>query len=447
MRNIGLALIRTGIRTLVLTLTLTRTLAVTLAVTLTLTLAGFAPGRLYAETAALPDLTTAGPGTVIALPGGDYGVLTLKGGGGAPGNPLVIKAADPANPPRFAGLMLDNTADVVLDGLIFKYHFAAGDPIYIQPFKVNTSKDVTIRNTLFDGDVATGVSAVDDGFPYGIGLSVRWCDGFTLQASEIRSFHRGLGISESDNITLLANDIHALRSDGLNLAQVTNLLIEGNYIHDFLRNLASTDHSDMIQFWTTQTTAPSHDITIRDNVLDSGIGTYTQSIFMRNELVDQKKAGPEMFYRNITITGNVIINAHLHGITVGETDGLLIANNTLIANPASNGPEHNPMVFIPQIRVAHTARNVQILRNVSYKIDPAPPLSGWIIARNYGVQNRSAREPGFYDLVFADPEAGDPRNLASFAYRPDGVLAGAGIGAARLDAVNPAIKAGRGTPP
>ncbi len=422
---------------------------------LALVVAGFGGCTLWPDPARASDLSAdlatqlgnAGPGTVITLPGGDYGVLTLKAGGGAAGNPLVIKAADAADPPRFSGLVLENVTDVVLDGMVFKYRFAAGDPIFAQPFKVAKSKDVTISHALFDGDVATGVSAIDDGYPYGIGLTVRWCDGFTLQTSEIRSFHRGLGVSESDHITLRANDIHGLRSDGLNMAQVTNVLIEGNYFRDFARDVASTDHSDMIQFWTTNTTAPSHDITIRDNVLDSGIGTYTQSIFMRNELVDQKKAGPEMFYHTVTITGNVIINAHLHGITVGETDGLLIANNTLIANPASNGPEKNPLVFIPQIRVAPKAVNVQIRRNVSYKIDPPPRLSGWVMDKNFAVQNASPRLAGFYDLVFADPEAGDPRNLSSFAYRPDGVLAGAGIGAARLDAAHPAIKAGRGTAP
>ena len=401
----------------------------------------------YAETSLTAELAAAGPGTVIELPGGDYGTLALKGGGGTPENPVVVRAANPADPPRFIGLALDGVAHVVLDGLIFDYSFTLGDPIYAQPFKVNKSRDVTIRNTLFDGDVARGVSVADDGFGYGIGLTVRWSDGFTLQTSEVRGFHRGLGISESDNITLRGNEIHALRSDGINCAQVKNVLIEGNYIHDFLRSLASSDHSDMIQFWTTGTTTPSRDIAIRDNVLNSGKGAYTQSIFIRNELVDQGKAGPEMFYQNVKITGNVIINAHLHGITVGETDGLTIANNTLVQNPASKGPEDNPMVFIPQIRVVATAINVNILRNVAYKMDPTPLRSGWIISKNYAVQNRTRAEGGFYDFIFVNPESGDPSDLTSFAYRPDGPLFGAGSGASRLDAGRPTIHAGRYTAP
>ena len=44
---------------------------------------------------------------------------------------------------------------------------------------------------------------------------------------------------------------------------------------------------------------------------------------MRNEMVDQGKAGLEMYYQNITIENNVIYNAQTHGITVGETTGLI----------------------------------------------------------------------------------------------------------------------------
>ena len=388
-------------------------------------------------------LAAAGPGTLVRLPGGDYGKLTLEGGGGAPGNPLVIQAADPANPPRFSGLALNEVSYVVLDGLTFDYTFAPGDLIWEHRFQVNNAHDVTIRNALFDGDVAYGVSPADDGFGYGIGLSVRWTDGFVLETSEVRGFHRGMGIAESANITIRANDIHDLRSDGMNFAQVTDVLIADNNIHDFTRSLTSDDHADMIQFWTTGTKTPSQRITIRNNVLNSGKGAYTQSIFIRNERVDQKEAGDEMFYRDISITGNVIINAHLHGITVGETDGLVIANNTLVQNPASKVPSDDVVVFIPQIRVAGAARNVQILRNVVPMLDPTPPGADWIVDKNYAVQNLTRSKSGFYDLVFADPARGDPRDLASFAYRADGVLAGAGIGAPRLDTAKPTISAGR----
>ena len=67
----------------------------------------------------------------------------------------------------------------------------------------------------------------------------------------------------------------------------------------------------MIQFWTSGTTSPSTNIVIRGNILDSGDGGWTQSIFMRNEMVDTGGAGDAMFYQNILIEDNVIYNAFI----------------------------------------------------------------------------------------------------------------------------------------
>ena len=74
-----------------------------------------------------------------------------------------------------------------------------------------------------------------------------------------------------------------------------------------------------------------------------------------------------MFYRNIAITGNVIINSHLHGITVAETKDLTIADNTLIRNRLTDGNTDNPPLWTPQINVSERAENVSILRNLTPK--------------------------------------------------------------------------------
>ena len=151
------------------------------------------------------------------------------------------------------------------------------------------------------------------------------------------------------------NDVHSIRSDGFDFVEVNDVLIEGNHIHDFVANLGSGDHLDMIQFWTTGTTSPSTNIIIRGNILNSGAGDWTQSIFMRNEMVDLGLAGTEMFYRNILIENNVIYNAHAHGITVGETDGLTIRNNTILYNATiSDGS----VVHVPTINSSNASTNV-----------------------------------------------------------------------------------------
>ena len=239
-------------------------------------------------------------------------------------------------------------------------------------------------------------------------------------------------VSDSKGITVQGNDVHDIRMDGMNFAQVESVLIADNHIHDFRRSLDSKDHADMIQFWTNGTTAPSRDIVIRDNVLNSGQSAYTQSIFMRNDLVDRGLAGREMFYDDVTIIDNVIINAHLHGITVGETDGLRIQNNTVVRNARSEGEKENVALWMPQIRVAEISTDVRIERNVTGKVSGAAGQPDWTVAENLIVQDRARMEPGFYGTVFGTKALHDPSDPASFTAAKGGPLDGTQIGAPQL---------------
>ena len=388
-------------------------------------------------------LAGAGPGTELVLAPGDYGTLRLRGGGGSATAPLVLRSADPADPARFDRMDIEGTAHLLLDGVMLDYRFSPGDPRHLRPFTLTDVRDVTIRNALFDGDVARGVSARDDGRGFAFGLGVQRSDGVRVEHSEFRSFLRGLIVSESRNVALIANDLHDLRSDGMDFAQVSGLRIEGNHLHAFATAQGTDDHADMIQIWTNGTTAPSTDIVIRDNVLDAEGRGYTQSIFLRNDMVDRGKAGREMFYRDITIEGNVIINAHLHGITVGETVGLRIERNTLVQDLASRGEANDRPLWVPQIRVSPAAAKVRIARNAVAVITGFEGQPDWRLERNVTIQNRTRAEGGFYGQIFADPFGEDPADLGRFAYRRGGPLDGVGIGAPRLQDAAPAIRAGR----
>jgi hypothetical protein len=376
-------------------------------------------------------LAQAGPGTVIRLGPGDYGTLSLRRLSGGPDAPVVLRSADPARPARFSGMDLRGVAHLDLRDLVFDYERTSDGSSRDRPFTVTQSRDVEIGGALFDGDDAP------DGSPTGVGLRVVGVDGFTIEDSEIRGFYRGLQVNRSGDVTVRGNDVHSIRMDGMNFAQLAGALIEGNYIHDFDRVVDSGDHADMIQFWTNKTGRPSTDITIRGNLLNSGGGWFTQSIFMRNEEVDQGRAGREMFYRNIRIEDNVIINAQLHGITVGAADGLVIANNSVLRNATSEGPRDNPALWTPRINVAEASTDVRIERNVVARIEGGDGLPGWTVADNLLVQDREPSGPGFYGRVFAGMPGGDPRDPRSFAPRPGGPLDGTGIGAALLTRAAP----------
>lgn len=374
-------------------------------------------------------LKQAKPGTIIELEGGDYGALRLKSWKAPKHKPLVLRSADRANPARFLKMGLRNVQGLTLDGVVFDYRFTADDPIHLRPFQILSSTHITIQNALFDGDLAKGRASVGNGFPTAFGLGVTSSSHVVLENSEIRDFYRGLVFSQSSDLTIRKNNLHKIRMDGMNFAEVKNVLIAQNHIHDFSRALDSKDHADMIQFWTNKTKTPSVNVTVRDNLLNSGQGWYTQSIFMRNDMVDRGIAGYEMFYRNFVIENNLIINAHLHGITIGATDGLKINNNTVVRNALSEGKKKNPALWRPQIRVAKNSRNVELLRNVTSKITGPENQPDWTVRDNFFVQDSSRGKAGFYGDVFSTEVLRDPRKAKSFRAKPGGPLDGSGLGA------------------
>lgn len=357
------------------------------------------PDELYAA------LALAKGGEKILLEGGDYGALTISPKNALTANFLsnvTIASRDPESPARVSELEIRDASHIEFNNIHFDYQFARENPIWHRPFKVINSHDISIQNSLFDGDIARGLSDVDDGYAYAIGLSVRDSANIEIISNEFHSFHRGAAIRESANLLVLNNDVHSMRSDGLTFADVQGVTIEGNYIHDFKASLDSADHRDMIQFWTTDTNQPSHGIVIRGNILDVGSGDHTQSIFMRNEAVDRDAAGEEMFYRNILIEENVIANKHLHGITVGESNGLTIRHNSIL----DADPQVDSQVTTPQINVAQASQNVAIERNAVAQLNGYTGQATWAVVENAFVQNSDRNASGFYEAEFVSSTIG-----------------------------------------
>ena len=342
-------------------------------------------------------------GETVQLAGGDYGKMFLGTSSGFdvifPSN-VTITSADPLHPASFSGLDLRGVSNLTLDGVVCDYTFKPGDQIYNAPFSVSGGQNVTIRNSTFDGDVASGTASSSDGFATGVGLSVTGTTNMHLEGNEISNFYRGLTVSDSKGVSITGNDVHAIRSDGMDFIQVQGVTIEANHLHDFQTSPDSGDHPDMIQFWTAGTTEPSTDITIRGNVMDAGAGTWTQSIFMGNEVVSQGLAGSDMFYRNVTIEDNVIVNGQLHGITLGETAGLTIRQNSVLHTDGNTPDGTDSSVEIPAINIASTSTGVSVTGNVTSAINGWTGQSGWAVSQNAFVQDQNPLAPGYYGDVF-----------------------------------------------
>ena len=319
---------------------------------------GISPTQLAAA------LTVASGGAVLMLSGGEYTIpRSLKFA-----TAVTLKSADPANPAKVKMLALNGTEGLTFDGIVFEYAFKAGDPEHTAMFEVVSSKRVTFNNCQILGSGDAG------GIGWGRGLYIFQSEDIVLNKTKLSKFHRGLIVANSNRVKIVNNEFVAMRSDGMDIIQTNDILIENNYIHNFKSLVGSGDHPDAIQFWTTNCTKASTNIVIRGNNIDIGLGSYFQSIFMRNEEFDTgRQTFDVMAYENILIENNSIKAAHLHGITVGATKGMIVRNNTLIATPLSTSDPVN----VEELAIFNAQHSVWIPR-----INTSPATTGAVIEGN-----------------------------------------------------------------
>ena len=366
-------------------------------------------------------LSNATGGETILLEGGRYGNLSLGASARFPSN-VTIASADPSNPAVFASAQIRDAANMTFDSVVFDYVFEAGDNLWDTTINISNSNDIRIINSTIEGDVASGMSSVSDGYGSGLGVSIRGSTGVSIENTEVSNYWKGISSLENSDVTLRANEIYDIRSDGINVVSTAGVTIEGNYIHDFRKSPTSEDHQDMIQFWTFGSDRPSTDIVIRDNFLDIGSGGAAQSIFMRNELVDSGSAGAEMFYQNVLIENNVVVNAHINGIIVGETNGLIVRNNSVLHADGGEQDGADSEVEIPLIMVKSASENVTITGNATSRIVWPEGKSGWTVQGNAFIQDQDTSAPGFYGDVFEPSSLQPVDGVNNFIVKVGGML-------------------------
>lgn len=389
--------------------------------------AGSLDGILVSNAAELRDaLRNATGGETILLASGDYGKLWLYGPRDTFAkfsSNVTIKSADAGSLASFSSIDLREVKNLTFDRVIFDYRADLGAPAYVKPFSITSSQNISIENSIFDGDLASGTEH-GDGFGTGFGLNVSNSSNITLKKSEFFDWHRAAVFGSVDKLNISENEIYHIRSDGFDFADVKDVLIERNYFHDFLAATGSGDHPDMIQFWTSGTTEPSERIVIRNNILNSAGGDETQSIFIRNQEVQVNGAGEEMFYRDIIIENNVIYNAHSHGITVGESIGVIIRNNTILHNSASGS---DGLVHVPTINLVDASKSVVVENNIVPRLSLTENQER-IIRNNLVVQNTDPNGQAYYGDLFTDALAGAGAGPDDLKALPGGVIEQFGVG-------------------
>ena len=400
-----------------------RALVATVLLAIWATSPAFAGQVLEADPTTLDEtLERAGPGDVVRLAPGRYDILDISRGGSATA-PLTVRAADAEARPTLGGLRVGGASHLVLDGLDFVLDDSeAGSR---RSFRVEAGRDIRLTDLSFAGTRdATG--------PWGVALEVTGTTGFRLENSELRGFAEGVNIAGSTDVAVTGNDIHGMGADGIEATEVRDLRIEDNVLHDFDRDGAVAGNAAMISVRTRGTDVTSTGIVIRNNVLNSGAGPGTQSIFLGNDRPDTASST----LRNVTIEGNVILNAQADGIFVDMAEGLTIRRNTVLHNAYSRGAQQDDGVWTPRIRVGAQSDDVVILGNVAHALPEDGSNATWVVAGNYRLDDWIGGKSDQYAMLFDSPSHLDPAKLEHFAARPGGPLDGRDVGAPRLMALS-----------
>ncbi|MEX0827635.1 MAG: right-handed parallel beta-helix repeat-containing protein, partial [Haliea sp.] len=256
-------------------------------------------------------------GYTIELAPGDYGTINLNGYNFS--SPVIITSADPNSPAQFESISVRNSSNIEFNSLDVISDDAPSGAWGEYLITIDSSSDIVISDSFVSTSRSTGMA---EGFA---GLIVKNSNNITVEDSEFTNMSGGAGFVSSNGITILNNEFHDIRADGVAFSGVQGVEIDGNYFHDFYHTAG--DHSDYVQFWVTAGLQSNEDITITNNLMTQGNGYDTQGIFMT------ATSGQPM--QNVVIENNIIYQSGYHGISVTNANGVEINDNTVISPPDS----------------------------------------------------------------------------------------------------------------
>ena len=256
-----------------------------MAAAIAVALSGVVPGG----TTSLPGLK---PGATVKLGPGPYDFIEIKGASFSP--PVTIDAGT-----------------TVVRGL-----------------RIWDSKGINWR-----GGVLMAPMGRDGKGPNYYGADVRRVEDVHFDGTKFTEALRGMVVADSNGLIVRNASFTGLRSDGINVAGTSNVLLENNRFEDFTPVKATGskkdgtwkdgDHPDAIQFWTTPTSRRVTDVTIRKNLVNGD----TQGINFFGPRGDG--------YARVNVTDNDVRITFPAAISVFSCDECSIQNNRITARPES----------------------------------------------------------------------------------------------------------------
>jgi Ca2+-binding RTX toxin-like protein len=149
---------------------------------------------------------------------------------------------------------------------------------------------------------------------------VRDSSNVSIDNSDFHDLQNGVGHLNMNGLELSGNSFHDIQTDGIRGGGSNNVTISNNTFTNF--HPATGDHPDAIQFWTSNTTVATQNITVTDNLMQRGSGAVTQGVF----LGDEANVG----YQHVHISGNGVIGEMYNGIAVMGGSDVTIDHNIVV---------------------------------------------------------------------------------------------------------------------
>jgi hypothetical protein len=152
---------------------------------------------------------------------------------------------------------------------------------------INGVRLVEVEGVIFRGGTVVAPGGRAGKGAEGYGVDMRRSHGVRFEGVRFDAAARGLVAADSRALVVRNARFAGLRSDGINLAGTSDVLIEASSFTDFTPvkpkgskadgNFVDGDHPDAVQIWLTRANPVNRDIVIRHNVIDGdtqGINTF-----------------------------------------------------------------------------------------------------------------------------------------------------------------------------
>jgi VCBS repeat-containing protein len=267
-------------------------------------------------TGLLQALKSAHSGDTIMLSPGTYSAVNIYQYH-SPGT-VTITSENPLNPATISSLNINESSGLKFSNLTFAttLYNAPSSSQAPTPFAVYSSQNVAFDHISVHGTLDNNPQNDVNG------LRIEGSANVSVTNSTFQQLYNAITELSNNNVVISNNNFHDLRNDGIDNGGTSNIVIAGNSFTNFYpvgQVGAAGDHADAIQFWTSNTTSDASNISVVDNTVLRGSGSYVQGIFM----TDQVGLG----YNDVTVTDNTIIGGEFNGIDIEHANGVTVAGN------------------------------------------------------------------------------------------------------------------------